>query len=197
MLDDPIAITLIVTGVFEQLGVPYLIGGSLASTLHGMVRTTQDSGIIADMQTEHIQPFLAALQGKFYVDEEMIAESIKHKSSFNIIHRGSMFKVDVFVPHPRPFFQSQLARVQRLTFSQDVEKSANFASPEDTILAKLEWFRMGGDVSERQWRDVLGILKVQGNTEQGIYPRRNEAERGQLPMTLSPAPPLARRAFTH
>jgi len=71
-----------------------------------------------------------------------------------------MFKVDVFIPHPRPFLRSQLARVQRQTFSLEAEKSANFASPEDTILSKLEWYRLGGEVSERQWRDVLGVLKT-------------------------------------
>jgi hypothetical protein len=161
MPDDPIAVTLKVTKVLERLAVPYLIGGSLASTLHGMVRTTQDSDIIADMRPEHIRPFLAALQNEFYMDEEMIAGSIQRHSSFNIIHRDSMFKVDVFIPIPTPFHGSQLARVQRQTFSLDAEKSANFASPEDTILAKLEWYRMGGEVSERQWRDVLGILKAQ------------------------------------
>jgi hypothetical protein len=169
MPDDPLAITLLVTGVFERLGVPYLIGGSLASTLYGMVRTTQDSDIIADMQPEHILPFLSALQDAFFVDEEMIAGSIKSRSSFNIIHRESMFKVDIFVPQPGPFHRSQLARVHRQTFSQDPEQSANFASPEDTILAKLEWFCLGGEVSERQWRDVQGILKVQAGILDQAY----------------------------
>jgi len=160
MTDDPIAITLKVTDIFESLGVPYLIGGSLASTLYGMVRTTQHADIIADMRPEHIQPFITSLQTEFFIDEEMIAESIRRHSGFNIIHRESMFKVDVFIPHPRPFLRSQLARVQRQTFSLEAEKSANFASPEDTILSKLEWYRLGGEVSERQWRDVLGVLKT-------------------------------------
>jgi hypothetical protein len=94
------------------------------------------------------------------VDDEMIAESIRRHSSFNIIHRESMFKVDVFIPRPRPFFRSQLARAQKQTFLLENELSANFGSPEDTILAKLEWYRLGGEVSERQWRDVLGMLKT-------------------------------------
>jgi hypothetical protein len=160
MQNEPVEVTLKVTGVFEKLGVRYLIGGSLASTLHGMVRTTQDSDIITEMRSEHIQPFVTALQDEFYIDEEMIAESIEHNASFNIIHRESMFKVDVFIPRPRPFDQSQLARAQRQTFTFETEISANFASPEDTILSKLEWYRMGGETSERQWRDVLGVLKT-------------------------------------
>ncbi len=160
MQNEPIEVTLKVTGVFEKLGVPYLIGGSLASTLYGMVRTTQDSDIVTEMRLEHLRPFVAALQDEFYVDDEMIAESIQRNSSFNIIHRESMFKVDVFIPRPRPFLQSQLARAKKQTFTFETEVSAKFASPEDTILSKLEWYRMGGEISDRQWRDILGVLKT-------------------------------------
>jgi hypothetical protein len=160
MQNEPVEVTLKVTDVFEKLGVPYLIGGSLASTLYGMVRTTQDSDIVAEMRLEHLQPFVSSLQDEFYVDDEMIAESIQRNSSFNIIHRETMFKVDVFIPRPRPFLQSQLARAQRQTFTFDTEVGAKFASPEDTILSKLEWYRMGGEVSDRQWRDILGVMKT-------------------------------------
>jgi hypothetical protein len=160
MENEPIEVTLIVTGIFERLGVPYLIGGSLASTLYGMVRTTQDSDIIAEMQLEHIEPFVSALEADFYLDQEMIAESIQRNSSFNIIHRDTMFKVDVFIPRPSPFLKSQLARARRQTFTLGKEVSAKFASPEDTILSKLEWYRMGGEASDRQWRDILGVLKT-------------------------------------
>jgi hypothetical protein len=160
MQNEPIEVTIKVTNVLEKLGIPYLIGGSLASTLHGMVRTTQDSDIIAEMHNEHIQRFIELLHNEFFIDEEMINDSIEHNSSFNIIHRNTMFKVDVFIPSPRPFLRSQITRAQRQTFDLESEVSANFASPEDTILAKLEWYRMGGEVSERQWRDILGILKT-------------------------------------
>jgi hypothetical protein len=158
--NEPVEVTLKVSRVFEKLGVPYLIGGSLASALYGMVRTTQDADLVAEMRLEHLQPFVAALKDEFYVDDEMIAESIQRNSSFNIIHRETMFKVDVFIPRPRPFLRSQLARAQKQTFTFETEVSAKFASPEDTILSKLEWYRMGGEVSERQWRDVLGVLKT-------------------------------------
>lgn len=160
MQNEPVEVTLKVTDVFERLGVPYLIGGSLASTLYGMVRTTQDSDVVAEMQMKHLQPLVAALQDEFYVDEEMMVDAIQRYSSFNIIHRASMFKVDVFIPRPRPFLQSQLARAQKQTFTFETEVSARFASPEDTILSKLEWYRLGGEVSDRQWRDILGVLKT-------------------------------------
>jgi hypothetical protein len=160
MQNEPIEVTLRVTNILETLDVPYLIGGSLASTLYGMVRMTQDSDIVTEMQFEHVQPFIESLQDEFYMDEEMIAEAIERHSSFNIIHRETMFKVDVFIPHERPFLQSQLARAKKQTFTFESEVSAKFASPEDTVLSKLEWYRMGGEVSDRQWRDVLGVLKT-------------------------------------
>jgi len=160
MQNEPIEVTLKVTGILEKLGVPYVIGGSLASTLYGMVRTTQDSDIITEMRLEHVQPFVSALESEYFIDEDMIADSIRYHSSFNIIHKETMFKVDVFIPSPRPFQRSQLTRAQRQTFELETSLSANFASPEDTILSKLEWYRLGGEASERQWRDILGVLKT-------------------------------------
>jgi hypothetical protein len=103
MLPEPLAITILVTGFLENLGVPYLISGSLASTLYGMVRTTQDTDLIAELRIEHIPPFVTALQNEFYIDEEMISGSIRNNSCFNIIHRESMFKVDIFIPASAPF----------------------------------------------------------------------------------------------
>ncbi len=160
MQNEPIEVTLKVTNIFEKLGVDYLIGGSLASTLYGVVRTTQDSDIVAAMRLEHLRPFIDALQDEFYLDDEMIAEAIRRNSYFNIIHRETMFKVDVFIPKPCPFLESQFARAQRQTFLFEKDVSAKFASPEDTILSKLEWYRLGGEISEHQWRDILGVLKV-------------------------------------
>ena len=176
MHNEPLEVTLKVTDVFEHLGVPYLIGGSLASTLYGMVRTTQDADIVAEMQRDHVPLFIAALQGEFYLDDEMIANAIRRHSSFNVIHCETMFKVDVFIPHPRPFLQSQLARAQQQTFTFETPISAKFASPEDTVLAKLEWYRMGGEVSDRQWRDILGVLKVRAGALDLDYLRKWASE---------------------
>jgi hypothetical protein len=137
-----------------------------------MVRTTQDADIVTEMGLEHIQPFVSSLGDEFFIDEEMIADAIRHNSSFNIIHRETMFKVDVFIPRPRPFHKSQLARAQRQTFEFDAGISANFASAEDTILSKLEWYRLGGEVSERQWRDILGVLKIRADDLDVVYLRK-------------------------
>lgn len=176
MQNEPVEVTLKVTAVFEKLGVSYFIGGSMASALYGMVRTTQDSDIIAEMRPEHLKPFVSALQNEFYVDDEMIAEAVRRQSSFNIIHRESMFKVDVFIPRLSPFLQSQLARAQRQTFYFETEVSAKFASSEDTILSKLELYRRGGEVSEQQWRDVLGVLKTRAGEIDLDYLRKWASE---------------------
>jgi hypothetical protein len=172
MLLEPILVTTKVTGVLERLGVRYLIGGSLASILYGMVRTTQDSDIVTELRAADVTPFVQALQEEFYVDEEMISEAVRSRSSFNIIHRDSMFKVDVFIPPPHPFLQSQLTRARKQLLSMEPQVEAMVASAEDTLLAKLEWYRLGGEVSERQWRDVLGMLKVQAGVLDLAYMRR-------------------------
>ncbi len=159
-MNEPLEVTLRVTSVLERLGVRYRIGGSLASTLYGMVRTTQDSDIVAELRPDNLRPFVEALQDAFYLDEDMIADAVRSNAAFSIIHRETLFKVDVFIPHPRPFLQSQLVRAQKQTFAFETEVSAMFASPEDTVLAKLEWYRRGGEMSERQWQDILGVLKI-------------------------------------
>jgi len=178
MQNEPVEVTIKVTAVLEQLGIPYLIGGSLASILYGLVRTTQDADIVAQMRPEHIHAFVAALEEEFYIDAQMIASAIQHNGSFNIIHRETIFKVDVFIPRPRPFVQSQLLRAQGQTFTFATEMSAKFATPEDTILAKLEWYRLGGETSERQWRDILGVLKTRAGQLDLEYLHKWAAEIG-------------------
>jgi len=172
MLPEPIAVTIQVTAVLEKLGIPYLVGGSLASTIYGMVRTTQDSDLVAEMRLEHVELFVRELEGEFYVDEEMIREAVARQSSFNIIHRESMFKVDVFIPRMRPFVKEQFVRARRTVLATEPLAEAVVATAEDTLLAKLEWYRMGGEASERQWRDVMGILMIQAENLDLHYLRR-------------------------
>jgi len=160
MPGDSIRVTLLVTDVFEKLGIQYAVGGSLSSSLHGVMRSTLDVDIVADMRLEHIQPLVAALSPEFYADVEMIRVAIERHSSFNLIHYETSFKVDVFIPKPRPFDQMQLERRASAIITTDPERSLYVTSPEDVILSKLEWYRMGGEVSDRQWRDILGVLKT-------------------------------------
>jgi len=156
-------ITLLVAHALEQMGVPYAVGGSLASSLHGVIRSTLDVDIVADMRQEHVQPLVAALSKEFYIDDEMMRDALRRRSSFNLIHYETAFKVDIFIRKMRPFDQMQLERRKLSVIIADPEQSVYVLSPEDTLLAKLEWYRLGGEVSERQWRDVLGILKVRAD----------------------------------
>ena len=147
-------IILLVTRTLERLGILYAVGGSLASSLHGVMRSTLDVDIVAEMQPEHIQPLVEALSKEFYADDEMMRDTIEHQSSFNLIHYETAFKVDIFIRKSRAFDQMQLNRRRRSGIASNPEESVYVTSPEDTILAKLEWYRMGGEVSDRQWRDT-------------------------------------------
>lgn len=160
MHNESTRITLQVTQTLEEIGIPYAVGGSLASSLHGVMRSTLDVDIVADMRVEHIPLLIAALSKDFYADDEMMRSAIEHSGSFNLIHYETAFKVDIFIRKPRAFDQMQLERRQTSVIATDPEASIYVTSPEDTLLAKLEWYRMGGEVSDRQWRDILGVMKT-------------------------------------
>ena len=161
---EVLQVTLLVTNLLDDLGIPYVIGGSMASIIHGMLRTTMDVDIVADIHPEKVSSFASKLQDAFYVDEQMIQQAIQRQSSFNLIHLNSMFKVDIFIPKARPFDNQQLSRRVAEKISPDSDAQIWVLSPEDIVLAKLDWFRIGGEISERQWRDILGVLKTQQNS---------------------------------
>jgi hypothetical protein len=166
---QPLAITQKVTAALERLGIPYFIGGSLASSVHGVIRATLDADLVADLHLEHIPGLVNTLKSEFYIDEEMIVDAVIHAGSFNLIHLESMFKVDVFILKQQPFDLTQMSRRMPVTIGDDSANPVYFSTAEDMILVKLAWFRAGGEVSERQWQDVLGMLSLQSGSLDRAY----------------------------
>lgn len=145
----------------EALGVRYYVGGSLASSAHGVPRASIDADVVADLRAAHVEPLVARLEGDYYIDLGRVRSAVATRRSFNAIHLATMFKIDVFVPKGRPFDDQALdrARPRALDDAPDAREFV-VASAEDTIIAKLEWFRQGGESSDRQWADIVGLLKT-------------------------------------
>ena len=146
-----------VTATMDALGIRYAIGGSIASSYYGVNRTTYDVDLVADFQRQHVEPFCCAVEGNYYVAREAVLDAIARESSFNLVHNETALKVDIFVGGRQEFARTQLAR--RIARDQD-GTVLYYASPEDTILAKLRWYRMGGETSERQWNDLTQVAQA-------------------------------------
>lgn len=148
-----------VAETFERLDIPYLVTGSVASMAYGEPRLTNDIDIVANVRENHVPGLLAAFPpGEFYMSDEMIRDAIRRQGQFNIIHPGSGLKVDVIIRQDTPFDRSRFSRVRRITPAETFE--ANFASPEDVIIKKMEYYSAGG--SEKHLRDITGILRISG-----------------------------------
>lgn len=147
---------------FNELEVSYHIGGSVASSALGVFRATADVDLVADLSPGHVVLLAASLQDSYFIDEAMIHEAIIDRSSFNLVHLPTAIKLDVFLPHSDPYDQSEAQRARELRGEHGGQLlPLRVASAEDTVLRKLMWYRAGGEVSEQQWLDVLGVLKVQ------------------------------------
>ena len=145
----------------ESLDIPYRVGGSVASSYHGVPRSTLDIDLVVDMPVDRTDALTRLLEGAFYVDAAMIRDAVVHERSFNVIHLGSMVKIDVFQLKSEPFDQSAFSRVLRDALDEGHgARSFDLTTAEDTILHKLAWYRLGDECSQRQWLDVIGVLRV-------------------------------------
>jgi len=183
---QPAEVLGLVTGTLEALGILYCVGGSFASSAYGEPRATRDADILVALPAHQVAALAARLEVDFFVQLDAIDEAIAlaptlrddplHRASFNLVHRTSFFRIDMFVATGRPYEQAQFARRIPQTIAINPERQAFFVSPEDIVLLKLEWYRMAQGVLDRQWSDVQSVLATQGNTLNLAYLREWAAQ---------------------
>lgn len=151
--------------ILDKLSIPYFIGGSIASSVYGIARATIDIDIIADIKIPQASKLRQNLDKDYYIDEEMIKNAIQKQWSFNIIHLETAIKIDVFILKEDIYQKNVIQRKIKDTLEDDKKKTEYyFSTPEDIIINKLQWYKMGDSVSERQWLDIIGVIKVQSDS---------------------------------
>jgi hypothetical protein len=178
MTPEPIQVLLAVVDVLDQVGIQYAVGGSISSSVFGEPRASADVDLLVAMRSEDVSRLAAALGEGFYFDGDAIADAVRRRFSFNIIHLGTMMKVDLFVAGDTILDVEQLRRRQALAISSDSTTVVHVTAPENIVLRKLDWYRRGGGISDRQWRDVLGVLKTQAGALDLDYLRRTAEDTG-------------------
>jgi hypothetical protein len=162
MSGDPVAVARLMARIFDEAGIPYLVGGSVASTVHGEARTTADVDFAIRLDPAGVPDLIGRMQDAFFLQAALVNSAVEHCAAFNAIHRDSMIKVDVYVRPAEGLYASEMERAERIRLGGDDTEPVRVATAEDTMLQKLRWYRSGGDSSERQWRDVLGVAKTRG-----------------------------------
>ena len=163
-MTNPVEIAVEVARIFDSLGIRYVLGGSLASTTFGEPRTTLDVDLAADIDIERANALIDRLSVDFIVDAEWVRDEIRRRGSFQAVHRASMVRIDIFVPEWKGFDLWKWEQRRNIVVDPATSTSIDVTSPEGIVLQKLVWFRKSGEVSERQWRDVIGVLKAQSKT---------------------------------
>lgn len=168
-----------VVRAFEELGIVYYIGGSVASSIYGIARATMDIDLVSNLRLNQVSSLVRKLQSAFYIDESMIIDAIKTRSSFNLIHLETMLKIDVFILKEKEYYKKSFERIRRDNLSEEEDSiQVSLCSAEDIMLHKLEWYKLGGGTSENQWKDILGVIKVQGELLDKEYLHKWAADLG-------------------
>jgi len=174
MMGTPAAAFARLLEVLDRLEIRYQVGGSVASSSHGIPRTTLDIDLIVDLKPDQIESFTADLGNEFYADPVLIREAFLDRRAANLIHLGTAWKFDLFPLQDDEYSRVEFARRSFREIRPDGREAIEcpVASAEDTILRKLEWYRAGGEVSERQWNDIVGVLRATAAQLDIVYLRR-------------------------
>jgi len=148
----------------DDLKIDYAIGGSIASSVYGKVRFTQDADITVASFADKAERLYTVLKENFYISKDAMYQAISNRGSFNVIHLTSAFKIDIFIQKDDDFHKQLFFRKRKIKLDDSIEHLFDIVSAEDIILLKLQWYQSAGCVSERQWSDVLGVLAVQAQT---------------------------------
>jgi hypothetical protein len=179
-LSDPLSVVGVLTDILEKLSVKYLIGGSLASSLYGIPRATQDVDVVADIRVYQVNTIIENLKPSFFVDEEMLRKAVATGETFNIIDKEYLFKIDIFMYGADEFSEKEMERRVLFQVPDSIGQKIYLCSPEDIIAHKLYWYKLGNNISERQWNDAANVLKVQNEKVDIKYLKENCAYRGVL-----------------
>ena len=152
-----------VVQVFRELGIRHFVGGSIASSFHGATRSTMDVDVVCDLTEAQAALFVSRFTGEFYVSQTAVENAVRNKSCFNLIHLPTAFKVDVFISRGRPFDDDSMRRATKETLGTTRTLEVPIATAEDSIVSKLEWYRLTDETSERQWNDVTRLVRLLGN----------------------------------
>lgn len=157
---DAIAAATSLARSFERLQVRYVLGGSMASTSYGEPRSTLDADFAADLNLSHFEDWADEVEKDFYFDREWARTEVASRGSFQLLHRQSLVRIDVFVPAWTGLDLWKWEQRNRLVLG-DEEQSIDVTSAEGIVLQKLLWYESGGRSSDRQWRDVVSVLAHQ------------------------------------
>jgi hypothetical protein len=166
--ENAIDIALEVAAALTSVGAEYFLGGSLASSLQGEPRATNDIDFVIALPAGRVNALRDALGNDFEVDADMLRNAVLHAGSANAFYLPAVMKIDFFGRGYDPFDDSEFSRRRSVVVRASGETIV-VKSPEDTVLRKLLWFREGGEVSEKQWRDVVSVLRISGETMDDAY----------------------------
>jgi hypothetical protein len=179
---DPIALATVIAGILDDLRIRYVIGGSVAASIYGEPRSTLDLDMMIDADEEKVEALVARLRRDFYVNRDDAVEAARLHSSFSAVEVATSMKVDFFLAEKDSFAQEQMARRRPVRIASVAP--LHFYAPEDLIIRKLMWYRAGGEQSQRQWRDVAGIMRTSGEQIDFDYLREAAAKVGVTDLLL-------------